>query len=77
MEQRKLTLEQTEQQIPKAAEAATNAAYRRALRRGSVLVYRNGELRRVEAGGKYTVVRRLEPRLRIEKGTKLVMGPKA
>lgn len=65
----------TENQVPKLARSATGSAYKRAVRTGSVLVYRNGELRRIEAGGKICVVKKLEPRVRIAKGSKFKIKP--
>lgn len=65
----------TENQVPKLAKSATGAAYKRAKRTGSVVVYRNGELRRVESGGKSSVVKKLEPRVRIPKGSKFELKP--
>lgn len=69
MSKAKLSIKEIDQQLPELAKAATRNAYRRALKVGSVLVYRNGELRRVETGGKSTIVKRLEPRVPIKKGT--------
>jgi len=77
MPKAKLTLNQTEQQVPKLARSATSAAYRRAIRTGSVLVYRNGELQKVEAGGKYQVVKKLERRVRISKGSTFEIKPES
>lgn len=75
MTMKKLTLEQTEKQVPDLARSATGSAYKRAIRSGSVIVYRNGELRRIEAGGKSSVVKKLEPRRRIPKGSKFEIKP--
>ena len=77
MPKTKLTLSQTEQQVPKLAKSATSAAYRRAIRIGSVVVYRNGELQKVEADGKYRVVKKLEPRVRISKGSTFEIKPES
>jgi hypothetical protein len=65
----------TENQVPKLAKSATGSAYKRAIRVGSVLVYRNGELRKVGAGGKSSVVKKLAPRVRIAKGSKFEIKP--
>lgn len=65
----------TDAQVPELARSATGSAYKRAIRSGSVIVYRNGELRKVEAGGKSTVVKKLEPRVRIPKGSKFEIEP--
>jgi hypothetical protein len=75
MAKAKLTLKQTEQQLPQIARSATGSAYKRALRVGGVLVYRNGELRRIEADGENSFVRKLEPRVRILKGSKFEIKP--
>ena len=75
MTMKQLTLEQTEKQVPDLARSATGSAYKRAIRSGSVVVYRNGELRRIEAGGKSCVVKKLEPRHRIPKGSKFEIKP--
>ncbi len=63
----------TEQQLPKIAKAATGAAYKRARRVGAVVVYRDGEIRRIGASGKSTLVKKHEPRVRIAKGTKFTL----
>ena len=76
MAKSKLTLEQTEKQVPKLAKSATGSAYKRAVRvGGGVLVYRNGELRRIEAGGHNSFVKKLEPRIRIAKSSKFEIEP--
>jgi hypothetical protein len=71
----KLTVKQTEEQLPEIAKTATGTAYKRALRVGSVVVYRNGELRRIAAGGRNSLVKKLEPRKRIVKGSKFEIKP--
>lgn len=71
----KLTVHETEQQLPRIARAATSSAYRRALKAGSVVVYRNGEIRRIVAGGGNTFVKKLEPRTRMAKGSKFELKP--
>ena len=71
----KLTLEQTDERVPKLAEVATSSAYRRARRVGAVMVYRNGEIRRIKADGDYEVVKKIEPRIRIPKGSKFQLKP--
>ena len=75
MAKTKLTLEQTEKQVPKLAKAATASAYRRAVRSGSVVVYRNGKIRRIEPDGHSVVIKKLEPRTRIAKGSKFRLKP--
>ena len=71
----KLTLRETEEQVPKIAKSATSSAYRRALRSGSVMVYRNGEIRRINSDGDYVVVKKIEPRARIPKGSRFKLKP--
>lgn len=70
MAKTKLTLEQTERQIPKLAGAATASAYKRAVRSGSVVVYRNGEIRQIEPDGSSVLIKKMEPRIRVAKGSK-------
>lgn len=77
MAKTKLTLTQTEREVPKLARSATSAAYRRAIRSGSVVVYRNGKLQEIEAGGRSRVVKKLEPRVRISKGSKFEIKPES
>jgi hypothetical protein len=62
-----------EAEIPKLAKTATAAAHKRALKVGSVVIYKGGELRRVEAGGKSTVVKTIGPQMRVKRGTQLVL----
>lgn len=71
----KLTLEQTERRLPEIAESATGSAYRRALRAGSVVVFRNGELRQITADGKSKLVKKMTARPRIAKGSKFEIKP--
>jgi hypothetical protein len=67
-----------EAQIPALAKAGTAAAHRRALRVGSVVIYKDGELRRIEAGGKSTVIKNIGPQMRVKKGTRLLLkSPKS
>ncbi len=75
MAKAKLSFDQTERRLPEIARSATGAAYRRALRAGSVLVYRNGELRQVAAGGKSRLVKKMAARPRIAKGSKFEIKP--
>jgi hypothetical protein len=70
MAKAKLSIKQIDDKLPELAKTATRNAHRRALRTGSFVFYRNGELRRIGAGGKSTLVEKLEPRMRIKKGTK-------
>lgn len=62
-----------ENEIPKLAKQATRAAFNRAIKKGSVLVYDQGELRKVGATGKITVIKKMETRRRVPKGTKLAL----
>lgn len=75
MAKAKLSLDQTERQLPAIAKSATGAAYRRALRAGSVLVYRDGELRQVSADGKSKVLKKMAVRPRIAKGSRFEIKP--
>ena len=70
MAKAKLTLKQSEERVPALARSATRSAFRRALTVGSVVVYKNGELRRVEADGENSFVKKLEPRTKIRKGSR-------
>lgn len=54
--------------IPKLAKAATRAAFNRAVKRGSVMVYGKGELRKVDSKGNFTVVKKMEPRTKVPEG---------
>lgn len=69
----KSTPTRREAQIPRLAKAATAAANKRALKVGSVVIYKDGELRRVEAGGKSTVIKKIGPQMRVKKGSRLVL----
>ena len=60
-----------EAQIPKLAK--TVAAHNRALKVGSVVIYKNGELRRIEAGGKSTVIKKIGAQMRVKNGSQLVL----
>lgn len=52
---------------------ATRAAFNRAIKRGNVLVYDQGELRELDATGRITVIKKMETRSRVPKGTKLAL----
>ncbi len=65
----KLTVQETEQQIPQLAKFGTRAAHRKALISGSVLISQNGEIRRVESDGTSSTVKKLPPRVKMQKGT--------
>jgi hypothetical protein len=71
----KRTKRLTEEAITKIARSATAAAYKRALRTGSIVVYRNGELCKIEAGGKSSVIKKLPRRSRIAIGSKFEIKP--
>jgi len=75
MSKTKLTSKLTEKRVLELARSATGSAHKRAIRAGSVLVYRNGELRRLDAGGTSCLVKKLEPRHRIPKGSKFEIEP--
>ena len=67
---RKPTAQETENQIPALAREATRSAYRRALNSGgSVLISKNGEIRRINPDGTSSVVKKLAPRTKMRKGT--------
>ena len=66
-----------ENEIPRLAKKATRAAFNRAIKRGNVLVYDQGELRDVDATGKITVIKKMEARSRVAKGTKLILRAQA
>jgi len=57
--------------IPKLAKAATRAAFNRAVKKGSVLVYGNGELRKVDSEGNITVVKKMEMRTKVPEGFRI------
>lgn len=73
MTSKKHTLTPREAKIPKLATAPNGKAYKRALEVGSVLVYKNGELRRIEAGGKSSMVKKIGPQIRVKSGSKLIL----
>lgn len=54
--------------IPKLAKVATRAAFNRAVKKGSVLVYGNGELRKVDSEGNITLVKKMEMRTKVPDG---------
>jgi hypothetical protein len=60
----------TEEQIPKLAKIATKMAYKRVLASGiSVLISKNGEIRRVFPNGSTEFVMKNVPDVRMRKGT--------
>lgn len=69
MANRKLTAQETENQIPALARIATRSAYLRALSSGSVLILKNREIRRIDPDGTSSVVKKLAPRTKMRKGT--------
>jgi hypothetical protein len=77
MAKKKSSPKVSEERLPELARAATRSAHRKAVRSGSVLVYNNGELRKIEAGGKASVIKKLEPRRRIRKGSTFEIEPEA
>ena len=70
MKKRATTNKATDQKLESLARTATKTAYARALASGhSVLVARNGEIRRIMPDGTSTVVKRSEPNVPVLKGT--------
>ena len=64
------TIRATEEQIPELAKSATKSAYRRVLASGnSVLVSKDGEIRRIHPDGSTEFVKRIVPVVKIQKGT--------
>jgi hypothetical protein len=64
------TIEITEEQIPQLAKTATKSAYKRVLASGnSVLISKNGEIRRVFPDGSTEFVAKSVPDVRMRKGT--------
>ncbi len=62
--------EVTEEQIPELAKVATKSAYKRVLASGnSVLVSKDGEIRRVYPDGSTEFVTKSIPAVRMRKGT--------
>lgn len=68
MARKKITIQETEKQIPALAKTATRSAYKRAIRSGSVLVAGNGQIRRVEADGTSRFVKSIPSQVKVEKG---------
>lgn len=68
------TREHIGDEISELAKAATSAAYRKAVRAGSVVIYRDGEIRRIGADGENKVVKTLPPRVNIPKGSKFELN---
>ena len=73
MSGKKITPTPREAQIPVLANAANGHAYRRALKVGSVVIYKDGELRRIEAGGKSSTIKKIGPQIRVKRGSKLIL----
>ncbi len=64
------TVQATEEQIPELAKSATKSAYRRVLASGnSVLVSRDGEIRRIYPDGSAEFVKEGFPVVKMQKGT--------
>lgn len=61
-------------EISDLARAATGAAYRRAVRAGSVVIFKDGEIRRIDADGESKVMKKLPPRVQIPKGSKFELN---
>lgn len=63
-------IETTEEQIPQLAKTATKLAYKKVLASGSsVLISKNGEIRRVFPDGSTEFVTKSVPAIRMRKGT--------
>jgi len=69
----KLTIEQTDKRLPELVRSATGSAYRRAIKSGNVVVYRNGSLINIESGTRESILKKMQPRTRIVKGTKFTL----
>lgn len=70
VEDNEKVIDYLEQQIPELAAAATKIAYRQALASGSsVLISKNGEIVEVFPDGTRKFVRKIEPGIKIKKGT--------
>lgn len=64
------TIRVSEEQIPELAKSATKSAYRRVLDSGnSVLVSKDGEIRRIHPDGSTEFIKRSAPAVRMQKGT--------
>lgn len=64
------TVSHSEEQIPKLAKAATKLAYRKVLASGnSVLVSKDGEIRRIFPDGSVKFVKKSVPPVKMRKGT--------
>lgn len=64
------TIQVTEEQIPELAKSATKSAYRRVLASGnSVLVSKDGEIRRIYPDGSAEFVKAGVPAVKMRKGT--------
>ncbi len=64
------TVQATEEQIPELAKSATKSAYRRVLASGnSVLVSKEGEIRRIHPDGSTEFVKEGVPAVKMQKGT--------
>lgn len=60
----------TEEQIPELAKSATKSAYRRVLASGNtVLVSKDGEIRRIYPDGSAEFVKKSVPAIKMQKGT--------
>ncbi len=68
------TLEELERKIPAQAKAAVRKAYREALESGKpVIVSKGGALRAVRQDGTSKVLKKIEPRISVKKGTKILI----
>ncbi len=65
-----ITIQEAEEKIPTLAKSATKSAYRRVLASGdSVLVSKDGEIRRVYPNGDSELVKVIDPAFKTAKGT--------
>jgi hypothetical protein len=72
--QKKLTLEELEQTVPKAAKKAVKKAFKRALASGTpVLISDKGTLQVVGGNGSLTVMKQVEPRIPMIKNKVIVI----
>lgn len=63
------TVQATEEQIPELAKSAIKSAYRRVLASGnSVLVSKDGEIRRIHPDGSAEFVQRSVPAIKMQRG---------
>ena len=70
MAKKKVSSANLDQQVPRLAKEATKAAFARTIKAGrSVVVARDGELQRVYPSGRVQVLEKIEPDVKVGKGT--------